>query len=355
MHRAASPLLMALALCATATPALADRVSEQAASRLLRDRMQNERPEDLKLLRQAQSQNIVVVRGSMDHIEQVLETAHIRHTVINPDQVAGYDLNADMIVMVNCPGHMPNAGVRRLARFVRAGGTLYTTDWALKNVVEKAFPSTIVHNGASTGDHVTPVHVHGNNDNLMSNMLLTKGSQPQWWLEGGSYPVKIVGKNVDVLASSRQMQQRYHSSPVVVRFRWEDGEVIHVVSHFYRQVAAKGPAVAAKQATGDMQGLTVEQKKDFADSPAAAAPMADVESSYAFQAMTSNLVVEKSKKNVALDRAYNFTTKEELNVEGRLVKPGERLRVLKRHGRKAVVRDDRGNEAEVDAEALEAR
>ena len=49
--------------------------------------------------------------------------------------------------------------MRRIERFVRAGGLLYTTDWALKNVVEQVFPNTIKHNGMSTGDEVVPVLV----------------------------------------------------------------------------------------------------------------------------------------------------------------------------------------------------
>ncbi len=47
---------------------------------------------------------------------------------------------------------MPSAGVQRLERHVRAGGLLYTTDWALQNVVQKAFPRTIRATGGSTGD-----------------------------------------------------------------------------------------------------------------------------------------------------------------------------------------------------------
>jgi hypothetical protein len=336
--------------------AFADEASEKAASDLLEQRMARERPEDLVLLRRAQAKNIVVVRGSMDHIEQVLSSAHIRHTVIDPQQVASYDLTADQILMVNCPGYMPDEGVRRIEKFVRAGGLLYTTDWALANVVQKAFPRTIRHNGGSTGDHVTAVKIQHDHDDLMSNMLLRKTSHPEWWLEGGSYPIKILDpKRVEVLASSPEMGRDYGAAPVVVRFRWDDGEVIHVVSHFYRQVATRGPAIAAKDAVSEMGGLSDEQKKSFAASPAARATIGDVESSYAFQQMTSNLVVDKSKKNDALDKAYNMTPKATVAIEGRPVAKGERLKVLSKSGGSVRVRDDRGNEADLPAAAIEAR
>lgn len=352
-----TPSVLALTLTsAAALPAWAGEASESAAAQVLEQTMANQSPQDLALLKAVQGKDIVVVRGSMDHIEQVLSAARIRHTVIDPSQVAGADLNADQVLMVNCPGTMPQAGLRRIEKFVRAGGLLYTTDWALLNVVQKAFPKTIAHNGGSTGDHVTAVRVHKHHDDLMSNMLLREGAEPQWWLEGGSYPIKILDKKrVEVLASSPQMGKAYGASPVVVRFRWDDGEVIHVVSHFYRQVETRGPRVAAKDAIDGVKSLNSAQKAAIKSSKAGEVNMGDLESSYAFQRMTTNLVVTKKKKNADLDKQYTATPAASVTLEGREVQKGGRLKVLERRGTKVRVRDDRGNEGEVAADALEAR
>lgn len=336
--------------------AFAGKASEEAAARILKEKIKNERPEDAIILESVAGKDIVVVAGSMDHIEQVLAAAHIRHTVIQPRQVARADLNADQIVMINCPGTLPRAGLRRIKKFVRAGGLLYTTDWALLNVIQKAFPRTIKHNGKSTSDHVTPVQVHKKHDDLMSNMLLRRNAEPEWWLEDGSYPIKILDKQrVEVLASSRQMKSRYGAAPVVVRFRWDDGEVIHVVSHFYRQVETRGPNVAAKDVIDEVQGLSKTQKQAFKKSKAGKVKMGDVESSYAFQKMTTNLVVGKKKANRSLDKKYRYQPKSEVTVGGRKVKRGGRLKVLKKKGKKVKVRDDRGNEGYVDEDQLMAR
>lgn len=351
-------LIPVLCLCALGySPlVLAGEASEQAAAQVLQSTMANQSPADLALLKAVRGKDIVVVRGSMDHIEQVLAAARIRHTVINPNQVAATDLTADQVLMVNCPGTMPGAGLKRVEKFVRAGGLLYTTDWALLNVVQKAFPKTIAHNGKSTGNHVTPVRVHAKHDNLMSNMLLRKDVEPQWWLEGGSYPIKILDKKrVEVLASSAEMGKKYGAAPVVVRFRWDDGEVIHVVSHFYRQMQTKGPAVAAKDAIDQVDSLSDSQKAQIKAAPSGKVNMSDLESSYAFQRMTSNLVVGKQKKNVALDKSYDWTPKAEVTVEGRKVKKGGRVKILRKKGSKAWVRDDRGNEGYVPVKSLEAR
>ena len=358
--------LSAAALCALiAAPAFADPASEAAAADLLHRRMENENPADAALLRSVHGRLVVVVRGSMDHIEEVLRAARIEHTVIDPHQVAGYALKSNMVLMVNCPGVMPDEGVRRIERFVRAGGLLYTTDWSLKNVVEKAFPNTIRHNGRGTADELVPVTVDEHADNLMSRMLLRKAARPQWWLEGSSYPIEILNpKRVQVLAHSDAMEQRYGAGPVVVKFRWEDGEVIHVVSHFYRQVNARGPQVAAAKAVGSYEGLSAKDKKELAQAPAMAGNAADVESSYAFQRMTANLVTGKQKANRDLDKRYDTTVNGPVSLRSTasLAAPpvaaataGVKLRILEKRDGQLRVRDDEGNEGWVEERAAVKR
>ena len=68
-----------------------------------------------------------------------------------------------------------------------------------------------------------------------------------------------------------------------------------------------------------------------------------------------NLVVGKQRANRALDRSYDYTPKSSLKIEGRVVKKGDRVKVLAKRGTRVRIRDDRGNEAEVEEDALEAR
>ncbi len=348
-------VLFVLVTTARAQAAGADARAEDAAAKLLAERMKTARPADYALLKAAQGKDIVVVQGSMDHIESVLAAAKVPFTLLAPEAVAGADLNAEQIVMVNCPGTMPDAGVKRLERFVRAGGTLYTTDWALANVVEKAFPKTIAFTGIGTGDHVTAVSVKRADDNIMTNTLLRKDSEPQWWLEGGSYPIRILDqKKVEVLAESAEMAKLYGAAAVVVRFPWHDGQVIHVVSHFYRQAETRGPAVAAATAIEQATGLTAAQKQQLA-ATAGDIKASELESSYAFQQMTGNIVVNKARENQKLDQVYAWENNEDLVIEGRAVPKGSRLKVLERKGAKVQVRDDRGYEAWLDQETVVVR
>jgi hypothetical protein len=339
----------------------ADQKSEQAAAEVLRRRLQHEDPQAAQMLAMVQGRDVVVVAGSMDHIESVLTAAKIPHTLIQGEQVANWPLKSNMIVMVDCPGTIPDAAIRRIERFVRAGGLLYTTDWALKNVVEKAFPNTIAATGGHTGNEVVPVKVDHAGSDFMSQMLAKKGSQPEWWLEGGSFPIKILDKQkVDVLAHSDVMKSRYGASPIVVHFRHDDGEVIHVVSHFYRQMNTQNANVAAAQAVQNYDGLTEKDKTEL-KGVLSGVSSGDVESSYSFQRMTSNIVTSKQKKNAELNKVYNQTVRSEAQLRTAPVatapaaapaKPGTRMKVLDRKGKQVHVRDEMGNEGWVSEDAL---
>ena len=72
----------------TAATAFAGVAEEKAAAELLDERLKNESPADRAILKAVAGKDVVVVAGSMDHIEQVLAAANIRHTVIQPAQVS---------------------------------------------------------------------------------------------------------------------------------------------------------------------------------------------------------------------------------------------------------------------------
>ena len=114
--------------------------------------------------------------------------------------------------------------------------------------------------------------------------------------------------------------------------------------------------VAAAKEVGSFDGLTAKDKAELAAGPAALdAPSADVESSYAFQRMTTNLITGKQHANKALDKKYDMTVSAEAELAASPTAPaaappvaharrGASMRVLEKKGDMAKVRDDEGNE-----------
>ena len=66
--------------------------------------------------------------------------------------------------------------------------------------------------------------------------MLDGQDDPQWWLEGSSYPITVVdAERVQVLITSRELGEKYGEAPVAVWFRWGEGDVFHMISHYYLQ------------------------------------------------------------------------------------------------------------------------
>ena len=194
---------------------------------------------------------------------------------------------------------LPGPGVRRRARrirtFVETGGSLFTTDWALKHVVEPAFSGVLAFDKAPTRDDVVRIEVL-DADNIYLQGVLDGQDDPQWWLEASSYPISVVDEErVKVLITSRELGEKYGERPVAVWFRWGEGDVFHMISHYYLQRTAERTARHAASAGAyfaeqDLP-LSVEMSRDLAE-----LSLADVESAKPSTAFMSNVIIEKKRR-----------------------------------------------------------
>jgi hypothetical protein len=204
--------------------------------RILRDRLREERPEDADELASVRPAEVVAVRGAYDHIHRVLEATGVPFVEVDPGELHRADWDRMQVLLVNCPGQLPDGALRRIAPWVRQGGYLVTTDWALKHVIEPAFPKTVRHNGLTTGDCVVRVELDEDGADPLLEGFLEAGRDPLWWLEGSSYPIEILDrKRVRVLARSREVAEQWGAEPVIVTFDEGEGTVLHLLSHLYLQ------------------------------------------------------------------------------------------------------------------------
>ena len=219
------------------------------SKQLVRERMERENPEDVEILDSITESDIVCVRGTYDHIHLVLNAIGVPFAHISPEQLLRMDLKPEQTVYVNCPSSFPAEAARKLSGFVEAGGMLITTDWALKHVIEVAFPNTVRYNGRASGDEVVSVEIVDKNDDILKGFIdQEKDAAPVWWLEGASYPIEILNKaKVKVLVRSDELKRKYGADPVIISFEWGKGIVYHMISHFYLQ---RSETRTQKQATG---------------------------------------------------------------------------------------------------------
>jgi hypothetical protein len=198
------------------------------AALAVRQRLAEQRPERLDVLRSARKRDVAVFSGTYDSVEEVLRRLGIAFQLDPPAK----RLAEARIVFANC-SQGPNATLRKAAEgFVRDGGWLVSTDWSLEGIVQACFPGTVRHKpGSNSQDEV--VAVEPSLQSLWSEVVVL-GADPQWWLETSSFPIEILdAEKVRVEAASHELLVRYDAPAVAVRFDWHAGQVYHVMSHLW--------------------------------------------------------------------------------------------------------------------------
>ncbi|MDH3213167.1 MAG: hypothetical protein OEM05_11840 [Myxococcales bacterium] len=263
--------------------------------RIAREQMRREAPLGEEALRRVAASDIVVVEGCYDRIQLVLGALELPHTSIRADQLGRTRLGTDQLLVINCPGHVPERVIPRIRDFVERGGSLFTTDWALRHVLEPAFPGLVEFNERPTADDVVRIEVKAG-DNPFLKGVLEDGDDPQWWLESSSYPIRVLDPDrVEVLITSRELEDRYGEAPVAVLIRYGQGEIFHMISHYFLQRTelrnARHQQPAAAFAAG--KGVVLEPAMQAA---AADLSLGDVESAASSSRWLANIVADKKRK-----------------------------------------------------------
>ena len=248
---------------------------------------------------------VIVSEGVHDYIEQVFNGIGLKHNLINPQQFEKIDLDPDKIIFINCPGSVSSKGLRNLVTFVEKGGFLFTTDWALRHVIEPGFPGYIKYNNRPTNDEVVRVDILAEEDPFLQS-LIGPNDDPQWWLEGSSYPIEILNhKEVDILIKSKEIEKKYGESAVFVTFDYGKGKIYHMISHFYLQRAETRTARHAKSgAEYANEKLNMDQYREekYKNMGIDDANLSDVEAAYSSSSMMNKILWDKKRKMAEMER-----------------------------------------------------
>ena len=247
---------------------------------------------------------VIVSEGVHDYIEQVFNGIGLKHNLINPQQFEKIDLDPDKIIFINCPGNVTSKGLRNLVTFVEKGGFLFTTDWALRHVIEPGFPGYIKYNNRPTNDEVVRVDILAEEDPFLQS-LIGPNDDPQWWLEGSSYPIEILNqKEVDILIKSKEIEKKYGESAVFVTFDYGKGKIYHMISHFYLQRAetrtARHKKSGAEYAYEKLNMVEYREEK-YKNMGIENANLSDVEAAYSSSSMMNKILWDKKRKMAEME------------------------------------------------------
>jgi len=262
------------------------------SGKAIREKMRKDAPLDEEYLNRVNRSDIVVVRGEYDRVQDVLNAMDLPHMTINPPEVDQVTLNPFQVVFINCPGNLSRRGITKVRNFVEEGGFLVTTDWALKHVIEPAFPGIMRYNEHPTKDDVVRIEILDGGHKFLEG-LLSSDEDPQWWLEGSSYPIEIMNKEkVEVLITSKEMKDKYGEAPIAVKFEYGNGSVFHIVSHYYLQ-RTELRTERHKMASA----AYFAEKGVVADAAMEDVSLGLAESAYTSASFVSKIIIEKKKKS----------------------------------------------------------
>jgi hypothetical protein len=273
--------------------------ANRAASVLLLERMKRDRPADYRRFCGLRRSDTLVVSGAYDHVEWVLRHMGTPFATITPGALDRASLHGVRTVLVNCPGRIGEKAVKKLRDFVEAGGFLFTTDWAVQNVIEPAFPETIRYTRKPTRDDVVAIEIL-KPEHLFLTHVLTRHDRHLWWLENQSYPVEVLDRRrVETLIKSEEMKRKYGASPVAVTFPAGRGRVVHIVSHFYLQrseLRTERDRLKARDFAADMEfAPSSPAVRRLGGAGLDGVPAGQLRSAYSAQQLLANILIEATR------------------------------------------------------------
>jgi len=245
-------------------------------------------------LRGLKKEDVIVVGGLFDFVQEVLKAYRCPHTVITPAELEHHPLDPAhfKIIFLNChymdrnfprtqeqrprptkaaaaarleevlrdagltkadsPGQAIRQrffevmyfadskyslnGLKKLGAAIKQGAWVMSTDWAIL-ALEQALPGWGIRwTGHSTYEETIEVRpgLTGKRHSLLKGVF-GQPAKARWWLETEAYLFKVKGRH-KLLVESRKLAARYHGHKnVVVLLEPGKGRVMHALSHGWLQ------------------------------------------------------------------------------------------------------------------------
>ena len=176
--------------------------------------------------------DVVVLQSRGDHIEDLLEELGIEHRLTRAAQVEKSDLHSFAVFVANCTGEIQKNDIERLQWFVRVGGYLFCSCWALHHTIEKVYPGMIrkLPTRAEVLDNV--VSSPCPTDSPYLNNVFRPWSRSIYVLFGSHLIEVLHPERVEVLIDSPQAATRWGGGNMAAWFPAGHGVILDSANHF---------------------------------------------------------------------------------------------------------------------------
>ncbi len=187
---------------------------------------------------------VLQTRKGGDNIQFLLKDYEIEHRIVRAASIHKIGLHPHGLFVANCPGELVDRDVERIRWYVRAGGYLFASCWALTHTVERAFPGVVRKwpTRAQVLDTVaaTPCPVHS----PFTAGVFDEHTQPLYELVGSHLIEVLDPERFEVLIDSPECATRWGEGNLAGWFTVGHGVVLDSANHF------------------DMQGMRTVRLKD---------------------------------------------------------------------------------------------
>jgi HEAT repeat protein len=179
-----------------------------------------------------QGLDVVVFKSRGDHIEQLLERLEIVHRTTEQNRVGAASIHPEAIFVANCTGELAAADVEPLAWFVRTGGSLFGSCWALSETIARIHPGVM--QMAATRDQVMddvramPCRA----DSPLLNGVFPPSVVPIYHLEGSHLIQVLDPDRCEVLIDSPDAAERWGCGNLAAWFHSGHGVLFDSANHF---------------------------------------------------------------------------------------------------------------------------
>jgi hypothetical protein len=179
--------------------------------------------------------DVVVLQSRGDHIEDMLKVLGIEHRITRAAGLTKAALHPFCLFVSNCTGEVGEDDVARLQWFVRVGGYLFGSCWALKHTIEPVWPGFVqkLPTKAEVLDEVlaepTPVA------SPFFEGVFLPFTRPIYVLFGSHLIDVLRPEAVEVLIDSPEAAQRWGGGNMAAWFQAGHGVILDSANHFNLQ------------------------------------------------------------------------------------------------------------------------
>ncbi|MEM7305521.1 MAG: HEAT repeat domain-containing protein [Planctomycetota bacterium] len=213
-----------------------------------------------------QGLDVVVFESRGDHIQNVLKDLDVEHRLTSQGRVGEAEAHARSVFVSNCTGEMTPDDIGRLAWFVRVGGYLFGSCWAVQETVARVVPG-VVRRLPTRGE-------------VLDNVFATPCTIGSPYLEGvfgpdvrpmyaleGAYLIDVVDpERCEVLIDSPECYDRWGGGNLAAWFTAGHGVVLDSVNHFEEQGLVRATWLKKPEErmafAVDHMGLTYEELRE---------------------------------------------------------------------------------------------